>query len=166
MDLEKEPQICACFQGYIFIYPFFNKPPHKALPSSWQAHQMFFSKRVDYVISSAEEMNYYKTIGDIKERYESLNSDGVGKARTSRFRYKDENGKMSFQASYSYVSCPNTDWGKKIINEINYFLREERKSSRYKEAVLYWLPDDLKKMGEKAYEDFAKSEVPIGTINY
>ena len=57
---------------------------------------------------------------------------------------------------YGSVGCPKTDWGKKVIDDINVVLTRLKQSPRYYRALSEWLPQDIRKQGfETAYrQDF------------
>jgi uncharacterized protein (TIGR02285 family) len=81
--------------------------------------QMLMLGRLDALISLPEEAIY----------------------QTEKLKFKDEimtltieENQVGYESWLSYVACSKTEWGKKIIDEINQVLLEQRPTKRYREA--------------------------------
>ena len=51
-----------------------------------------------------------------------------------------------------YIACPNNDWGRKVISQINIALLRETQNNNYLEYRLRWYDDESKKLLEKHYQ--------------
>jgi len=54
---------------------------------------------------------------------------------------------------FSYVACSRNDWGKKVIEEINYILLKERPTDRYRGTYERWLDETSLEEYRKLYKD-------------
>ena len=59
---------------------------------------------------------------------------------------------------FSYVACSKTDWGKKVIEDINRVLIEQRPSDRYRAAYERWLDESSHEGYRKLYKDVFLNE--------
>ncbi|HEV8631695.1 MAG TPA: ABC transporter substrate-binding protein, partial [Thermoanaerobaculia bacterium] len=53
----------------------------------------------------------------------------------------------------AHVVCPKTDWGRKVIAEINRALLEERPKPEYRQAIERWLDHELQADFRKQYQE-------------
>ncbi len=59
---------------------------------------------------------------------------------------------------FSYVACSKTDWGKKVIEDINRVLIGQRPSDRYRAAYERWLDESSHEGYRKLYKDVFLNE--------
>lgn len=60
---------------------------------------------------------------------------------------------------FSYVACSKTEWGKKVIEDINRVLIEQRPSDRYRAAYERWLDESSHEGYRKLYKDVFLNEI-------
>lgn len=60
---------------------------------------------------------------------------------------------------FSYVACSKTDWGKKVIDDINRVLIEQRPSERYRAAYERWLDESSFEGYRKLYKEVFLNEL-------
>ncbi len=88
--------------------------------------------------------------------------------QTEKLGFKDEimtltieENQVGYESWLSYVACSKTEWGKKIIDEINQVLLEQRPTKRYREAYERWLDESSLENYRKLYDQvFIKGSVP------
>lgn len=146
-ELAQMQKKVAFLQAYLDYYSFFKDLNFISLPSTKQLHKLLFSDRVDYILSSAEEIQYHKSVEGIKTDYDHLT--------IKRYR-KDHPEPM---IDYGYISCTKSQWGEKIIEKINNILIDERPTEAYKNIVTRWLPETVKKEIEQVYLLFQNSKI-------
>lgn len=142
-ELENLKNPIAFLQIYLDYYSFYKNLNYTSLAAVPQVHKLLFSNRISSIITSSEELEYFKAIENKKEDYEFLRV----------FRKIDN--KLVPIIDTAYTSCPNNDWGRKVIQKINGILKEQRKTKAYKDAVMRWFPlnDPDRPMLEKIYEE-------------
>lgn len=66
---------------------------------------------------------------------------------------------QSLDAWLSYVACSKTPWGKKVIDDINAVLLEQRPKERYRAAYERWLDDGSIPGYREAYDKYFLSQI-------
>lgn len=64
-----------------------------------------------------------------------------------------EENQNSYDAWLSYVACSKNEWGKKMIEEIDKILLEQRPTERYRKAYERWLDDSTVEGYRKLYDE-------------
>ena len=116
-------------------------PPAQSNSSMAEAVQMLLADRIDYVLEDA----------------------GVAKAHAQQAGASDALAALTFKEMQGFVlgrvMCPKTDWGRKVIAEINAVLQAQRGSARYRSITETYHDEDERRSLRQVYDDvFLKSE--------
>lgn len=107
--------------------------------------QMLGLNRIDALISLPEEAIYQAEKLGIKDEIMTLTI---------------EENQVGYASWLSYVGCSKTDWGKKIIEQINRVLHVQRPTKRYRQAYERWLDESSLANYRRLYDQvFLKGSV-------
>lgn len=98
--------------------------------------EMLKANRIDGLIGLPEEAMYHAERLGIRDQIMTLTI---------------EENQKGYEGWFSYVACTKNDWGKKVIDQVNQVLREQRPSNRYRGAYERWLDESSLEGYRKLY---------------
>lgn len=105
------------------IHPFLSKNWVSRTPNYIDVIRMLYAGRVDYIIEYPGVIRYYEAVHDIKKSTRNIPIKEV----------------ISYKPFYEgFVVGPKTQWGVKVMGQINGILIDIRNQPEYRLAILRW----------------------------